>query len=57
MKDLLKVKSILTLVSTFVFAVLSLRGKINAEQFMQIFSVIVAFYFGTSKRDDTGTDK
>lgn len=47
MKDLLKVKSILTLVSTFVFAVLSLKGRINAEQFMQIFSVIVAFYFGT----------
>lgn len=47
MKDLLKVKSILTLVSTFVFAFLSITGKITAEQFMQIFSVIVAFYFGT----------
>ena len=46
MKELLKVKSILTLTSTFVFAFLSITGKITAEQFIQIFSLIVAFYFG-----------
>lgn len=45
---LLSVKSILTLVLTGVFAVLSASGRIEPEQFMTIFTVIVGFYFGTN---------
>lgn len=45
--NLLKVKSIVTIILTIVFAYLSIIGIINGEQFLTIFSVIIAFYFGT----------
>lgn len=44
---LLSVKSIMTLVLTVVFAYLSVIGKVTADQFLTVFSMIVAFYFGT----------
>lgn len=43
---LLCVKSIVTLMLTVVFAVLALTDRVN-QDFMTIYSVIVAFYFGT----------
>ena len=45
--NLVKVKTIVTLVVTTVFAVLSLRGRISPEQVMIIISMVVSFYFGT----------
>lgn len=51
--NLLTVKSMVTLILTIVFAILSLRGTITAELFMQVFIMIIAFYFGTQKQDDT----
>lgn len=51
MKDklikLFSVKSIVTLILTIVFAVLALTGVIVAEQFLTIFTTVIAFYFGT----------
>lgn len=47
LKNLLKVKSIVTIILTAVFAYLSIVGKVSGEQFLTIFSVIIAFYFGT----------
>ena len=44
---LLTVKSIVTLILTVVFSVLSLHDRISGEQFLNIFSVVIAFYFGT----------
>ncbi len=44
---LLCVKSIVTLVLTAVFAYLAISGAISADQFMTVFAVIIAFYFGT----------
>lgn len=44
---LIKVKTIVTLVVTAVFAVLSLRGVISADNVMIIISMVVSFYFGT----------
>lgn len=44
---LIDVKSIVTLVLTAVFAVLSLRGELTAEQFLTVFTVIISFYYGT----------
>lgn len=44
---LIDVKSIVTLIVTVVFAILSLRGSISSEQFLTIFTVIIGFYFGT----------
>lgn len=45
--ELLKVKSIVTNATLAVFCVLCLRGDIDGDKFMTIFTVIVSFYFGT----------
>ena len=44
---LIKVKTIVTLIVTVVFAVLALRGTISADNVMIIISMVVSFYFGT----------
>lgn len=44
---LINVKSIVTLVMAVVFAILSLIGKIDSDQFIAIFTTVIAFYFGT----------
>lgn len=44
---LINVKSIITILLSCVFCYLSITGKVTAEQFMNIFTVIIAFYFGT----------
>ena len=44
---LLCVKSIVTLILTAVFSYLSVIGQIGSDQFMTVFTVVVAFYFGT----------
>lgn len=46
---LMSVKSITTLILTLVFAVMSLRGAIS-QDFMTIYAVIIAFYFGTQSQ-------
>ena len=45
--NLIKVKTIVTLVVVTVFAVLALRGDISADNVMIIISMVVSFYFGT----------
>lgn len=45
--NLLKVKTIVTLVVVTVFAVLALNGSISADNVMIIISMVVSFYFGT----------
>ena len=44
---LLKVKTIVTLAVTAVFAALSIAGKISPDNVMVIVSMVVSFYFGT----------
>ena len=44
---LLTIKSIVTIALTGVFAVLALKGVVNGEQFLVIFTTVIAFYFGT----------
>ena len=44
---LLCVKSIVTLVTTGVFAYLSVKGAITSREFMTVFTVIITFYFST----------
>lgn len=58
---LLTVKSIVTLILTAVFAFLSVTGAIAADNFQDIFYIIVAFYFGsslekTAKANNTTTE-
>ena len=45
--DLIKTKTIVTILVTIVFCILALKGIISGDQFLSIFSVIIAFYFGT----------
>ena len=45
--NLVKVKTIVTLIVSGVFAVLALRGTISADNVMIIISMVVSFYFGT----------
>ena len=49
---LLTIKSIVTLILTAVFAWLSLKGILNADQFLVIFTTVIAFYFGTQTKKD-----
>lgn len=44
---LLTVKSIVTVVLTAVFAFLAVTGAVSADQYLTVFSVVIAFYFGT----------
>ena len=43
----LTVKSIVTIVLTMVFAYLSVCGTVTTDQFLTVFTVVIAFYFGT----------
>lgn len=56
--NLLTVKSIVTLMLTAVFSLLAVYGRISGEQFLNIFSVVIAFYFGTQyqKGEQKGED-
>lgn len=47
LSKLLSIKSIVTILLTLVFCYLSVIGVIAAELFMTVFTVIIAFYFGT----------
>ena len=45
--NLIKVKTIVTLMVVTVFSVLALNGNISADNVMIIVSMVVSFYFGT----------
>ena len=49
---LLTVKSIVTMLLTILFFILSVRGTINSQEVMTIFSVVISFYFGTQAKKD-----
>ena len=48
--NLLSVKSLVTLTLTAVFAYMAVVGKIS-QDFMTIYAVIIAFYFGTQAKE------
>lgn len=47
--NLVSVKSIVTIVLTGVFAYMAIVGKIS-QDFMTIYAVVIAFYFGTQSQ-------
>ena len=47
--NLMSVKSLVTLTLTAVFAYMAIIGKIS-QDFMTIYAVIIAFYFGTQSQ-------
>lgn len=46
---LLSVKSLVTLTLTVVFAYMAVTGKIS-QDFMTVYAVVIAFYFGTQSQ-------
>ena len=55
---LIDVKSIVTLFLTGVFCYLSIVGIISPELFMTVFTVVIAFYFGTqATKKQTNTEE
>lgn len=50
---LIDVKSIVTLLLTIVFCVLSITANVGQE-FMTIFTVVISFYFGTQTAKKSG---
>lgn len=60
LKNLISVKSVVTLVLTAVFSYLAITGKISGTEFLTIFTVIISFYFGTQhekKNTEAGEQK
>ncbi len=47
---LIDIKSIVTIVNLIVFAYLSLKREISSEVFMNVFVMIIGFYFGTQTK-------
>ena len=50
--NLLSVKSLISLLLTFVFCFITIKGLVSAELFMTIFATVIAFYFGTQTTKD-----
>ena len=47
LSQLLDVKSLVTLMLTGVFGHMTATGQVDVQSFLTIFSVVIAFYFGT----------
>lgn len=48
LEKMLQIKKIIALVLTIVFSILALKGQVNTTEFITIFSMVIAFYFGQS---------
>ena len=51
-KNLIKVKSIVTFAITGVICYLGLSGKVDPEKIIIIYTSIIGFYFGTQTRKE-----
>ena len=51
---LIDVKSIMTLILTVAFVMLVSDDKVDGQQFMAVFTMIVGFYFGTQSKKGSG---
>ena len=58
LSGLLTVKSVVTIALTAIFAFMVCSKQITGEQFIMIYTTVIAFYFGTQseKKDQTGGD-
>lgn len=53
--NLLTVKSLVTLILTVVFAVLTAKGELE-QSFMTIYTVVISFYFGVQTTKTGGEE-
>jgi len=54
---LVSIKSIVTIILTVVFAYLSVVRVISGEQFLTVFTTVIAFYFGTQHEKKAQEDQ
>lgn len=54
--NLLCVKSIVTIILTTVFAYMAVTGKVSTDQYLTIFAVVIAFYFGVQSEKNAAKD-
>lgn len=45
---LLSIKRVIAFLLTLVFCKMSLDGQISSQEFLTVFSMVIAFYFGQS---------
>lgn len=58
LQKLIDVKSIVTLVLTITFVILSVLGVISGDKFFEIYIMIISFYFGTQyQKNENDKDK
>ena len=50
LRCIMQVQNLVTLILTIAFLHLAITGKVAADQFLTIFSVVIAFYFGTQSQ-------
>ena len=55
--NLLCVKSVVTIVLTGVFAYMTVMGQVSSDQFLTVFTVVIAFYFGTQAERKVQTEE
>lgn len=48
LKKLIQVKKLIALLLTIVFSILAIRRDVSSSEFLTIFSMVIAFYFGQS---------
>ena len=53
--NLIKVKTLVTIVVMIVFGILALRGDIQPNQVVLIVTNVIAFYFGTQHEKKVGS--
>ncbi len=52
---LLTIKSLVTMALTLVFCILALLRRISSQEFITIFTTVIAFYFGTQSAKKEGS--
>lgn len=53
LRALISVKKIIALVLTIVFAIMTLKGQIDVQNFMTVFLLVIGAYFGQSIAKET----
>lgn len=54
LRCMMQVQNLVTLLLTLGFLHLSITGRLAADQFLTIFSVVIAFYFGSQAQKNQG---
>ena len=55
MLGLLCIKSLVTLILTLVFAYLAANSLVSTDEFLTVFTVVIAFYFGAESERQAKT--